>query len=128
MRILLIALAALLLVGCNTLKDARDSKGKGASRSFEAPFQTVWKVIPTAANELDLSIAGTYEDEKYYLAERGATAFSWGERVAIFVTPESDSRTSVEVVSKKAQAMNITARNFERPLLDKIGEKLQSPR
>ena len=85
-------------------------------------------MVPKAANDLDLTIAGTYTLEKYYLAERGVSAFSWGERVAIFVMPDSPARTSVEVVSKRAGTLNITATNFERPFLDKMGEMLQKRR
>jgi hypothetical protein len=128
MRFTLLALVllAIPLSGCQTLKDATAARGSGSSRMYDAPFDKVWRVIPKAANDLDLSIAGSYEDEKYILAERGTTMFSWGERVAIFVDSPTESSTSVEVVSKRAVAVNITATNFEKSLLDKIGERLSS--
>ena len=121
-------LATSTLFGCQTLSDARAAKGQGTTRTYDAPFDTVWKAIPRAANDLDLSIAGTFPEERYYVAERDITAFSWGERVAIFVSDESSSRTTVEVVSKSRGALNVTATNFERPLLDKIGNVLAEKR
>lgn len=126
--LILVGIAIGALAGCQTLGDAREAQGKGQSRTYDAPFDTVWKAVPRAANDLDLAIAGTYVDEKYYLAERGITAFSWGERVAIFVKPETPAQTSVEVVSKSRGALNVTATNFEGPLLDKIGQVLQEKR
>ena len=128
MKILLAIIACALLTGCNTLGDAKASRGKGTTRTFPAPFEQVWAVIPPAANELDLSIAGSYKEEGYILAERGATMVSWGERVAIFVNAKGPSTTDVEVVSKRAVAGNIFATDFEPSLLNRIGQKLQIPK
>ncbi len=124
MKRFLLIVSLLTLTGCRTLEDARSSKGQGRTRTYDAPCATVWKAIPKAANALDLSIAGTYEDEKYYLAERGLTGFSYGEKVAIFVTCETDTRTTVEVVSRQVVLVNLLATDFEGPLLNKIGEMI----
>lgn len=129
MKALLLLIALMpLLGGCNTLGNAKDSRGDGMARVYPSSHEQVWRVVPRAANDLDLSIAGMYEDEGYILAERGATMMSWGERVAIFVDAIGPASTQVEVVSKRAVAVNITAADFEKQLLDKIGEMLLAPR
>ena len=60
------------------------------------------------------------------LAQRGITAFSYGENVAIFVEPVGGQvRTRVEIVSKKAMQTNIFAPDWSVEILDKLGEKLR---
>jgi len=59
-------------------------------------------------------------------AEKGWTAFSWGEYVAAFVTPEGPEMTSVEVVSRKAMETNVAAWNWEKPFLDQLSRRLES--
>jgi len=59
------------------------------------------------------------------LAKAGATSWSWGEKIAVFVEVVSPSRTQVEVVSKASLAPNVTARNWENPILNKIGDLLR---
>lgn len=121
---LLLMISVLLLGGCQTLADARASKGKGTSRLFDATEDQVWQILPKAVNEVDLSIAGTYREDGYLLAQRGVTMFSWGERVAVFVEPQGLTQTEVEVVSMRAIAINITAAEFGNKLLNMIERML----
>jgi hypothetical protein len=67
------------------------------------------------------------KQEGYILAQRGMSAFSYGENVAIFVDPtNANDRTRVEVVSKKSLATNIFATDWSKPILDKIGQILDN--
>lgn len=115
-----------LLTGCQTLGDARAAKGTGTTRLFNATEDQVWGVLAKAVNEVDLSIAGTYREDGYLVAERGTTMFSWGEKVAVFVERRGPARTEVEVVSMRAVAVNITAAEFGDKVLDMIGQMLRS--
>jgi hypothetical protein len=45
------------------------------------------------------------------LAEYGVSAFSWGERVGVFSRRAGKGETRVEVVSKRAVAVNVTAKD-----------------
>ncbi len=122
----LIFLVFLLSVaGCATLADARKAKGKGTSRVYDAPFETVWNAASETINELGLSLVGENKQERYILAEKKITALSYGEKVAVFVDEIDDERTKVEVVSKKAMATNVLAWNWEKPILNKLDEILQ---
>jgi predicted small secreted protein len=121
----LVILSAVLNAGCNTLADARAAKGAGMSRIYEAPFDTVWKVIPQAVKESGLDLVSDNRQEGYVLAQRGISLFSYGENVAIFVEDVvRAAKTKVEVVSKKAMETNIFAPSWEKDILDRIGEKV----
>jgi uncharacterized membrane protein YraQ (UPF0718 family) len=110
--------------GCSTIGDARKARGQGMSRIYNASFDTVWAAAPKALNELGLSIAGENKGEGYILGQKGLTAFSYGENVAVFVEKVNVEQTKVEVVSKKTLATNVFAWNWEKPILDKLSEML----
>jgi hypothetical protein len=44
----------------------------------------------------------------------------------VFLVEVSSSRTEVEVVSKRALATNVTAQNWESPILDRIEDILRA--
>ena len=112
--------------GCSTLADARSGKGTGVSREYQASVDAVWKVMPAVLSELSLPLVGENKQEGYILAQRGITAFSYGENVAIFVESVNGvTKTRVEVVSKKAMATNVFAPDWGKEILDKLGEKLK---
>src|SRR3954470_24937941 len=91
-------LTALLSAGCTTLADARQAKGTGTAKVFDAPVDAVWGVIPRAVKEVGLEFVGDNRAESYALAQRGVTPFSYGENVAIFVEEVvRNVRTRVEV-------------------------------
>ena len=116
----------LLAGGCSSLNEARKDKGKGTSRIYKASLDTVWSAVPQAVSDMGLDIAGKSEEDGYVLARKGLSAFSYGEYVAVFVEKVDDERTKVEVVSKKALATNIFAWNWEKPILDRLSEILNS--
>lgn len=123
----LLALASLSLAsGCATLADAKAAKGTGPSREYAASLDKVWNTIPVVLKELELPLVSQNREEGTILAQRGITAFSYGENVAIFVeSVGGNTRTRVEIVSKKAMATNIFAPEWSLEILDKLGEKLR---
>jgi hypothetical protein len=122
-----IVIAALVsATGCSTLADARSAKGSGVSRTYAAPQDAVWKAIPLVLTELGLPLVSENKTEGYILAQRGITAFSYGENVAIFVETEGGvTKTRVEVISKKALATNFLAPSWENEILNKLDQKLK---
>lgn len=111
--------------GCATLASVRAEKGSGTSRVFPAPVETVWTTTLQATSTLGLSIAVSNEKESYILAETGISAFSWGEKVAVFVDKVDDSHARVEVVSKRVVTTNVFAYSWENRILDKVDELLR---
>lgn len=110
----------LLLCGCATLTSVRGERGRGSSRVYQAPFETVWKKANQTLKLLQLGIAESNQKQGYLLAETGISAFSWGERVAVFVERIDTSSTRVEVISRKVMATNIFAENWESRFLDTL--------
>jgi hypothetical protein len=54
------------------------------------------------------------------LAQRGITAFSYGENVAVFVEKIEPAKSSVEVVSKKAMSTNVFAPDWAKPIFEQL--------
>ena len=107
----------LLLAGCTTLADARLAKGTGSKQTYSNGYDNTWNAAICSLNRNGLSIASENKSEKTILAQRGITAFSYGENIAVFVEPVSKKETSVEVVSKKAMQTNIFAPDWSKNIL-----------
>ena len=115
-----------LCTGCGTFAGAQNARGTGARRVYDAPADKVWNAIPIALTQLGLSIPSISRRDACVLAERSASGWTWGEKVAVFLVEVSSSRTEVEVVSKRALATNVTAQNWESPILDRIEDILRA--
>ncbi len=122
----LIALSLSTLQGCSTLADARKAEGEGIKRVFPASYEKTWNASNTALVKLKLEIASENRDKGYILAQRGMTFFSYGENIAIFIKKQSDTQTSVEVVSKKSMATNIFAPDWTEDIFREIGVALKN--
>jgi hypothetical protein len=127
-----IAAAALALAmalgssGCGTLADAKAARGTGEARIYDVPANAVWSALPSVLKEAGLDYVGDNRTEGYALAQRGVTALSYGENVAIFVQDmRPGPKTRVEVVSKKQVALNVLAPDWEKELLERLAQKLQ---
>ncbi len=120
-----VALLATVGSGCATLSTVQAEKGRGAFRVYSAPFKTVWEQTFQAVSALGLQIAVPNQKEGYLLAETGISAFSWGEKIAIFVEKVDESHTRVEVVSRRVVTTNVFAYDWEPRILNEI-DKLMS--
>ena len=116
--------AAILLSGCTTLADAKLAKGTGQKQIYNAAYDPTWKATVCSLNAKGLQIASENKLENTILAQRGMTAFSYGENIAVFVRKVSKKQTEVEVVSKKVMETNIFAPNWSRDVLDGINSCL----
>lgn len=119
--VLVMAMAvAFVQAGCSTLADARAAQGTGAKRTYNAGYDETWDATLKSLNSLGLPIAADNKTSGQIVAQRGITAFSYGENVAIFVTKEDAAKTQVEVVSKRAMSTNIFAPDWSKDILDRI--------
>jgi len=123
---LLIAVSgAVLSAGCATLADAESARGSGASKVYEHPYDVVWDAVMETVKSSGLTLVSEDKKSGKILAQGSASAFSWGENVAIFVEESGvKTRTRVEVVSKRALATNITATNWEKRILEDLDNRL----
>lgn len=114
-RIFTLFCVALFLSGCATLADSVSSKGTGQFRIYEKDFDTVWSAVLDVIKVSKLQLVSENKGDGEILAQRGLSALSYGENVAIFVEKQgSEVKTRVEVVSKKALATNVFATNWEK--------------
>ena len=116
---------ALLFQGCSTLSDARQAKGQGTFKIYNAPIDKAWITVKTVLTELELPMAGENKEEGYILAQNGMSIGSSGENVAIFLEKAKEAnKTRIEVVSKKAMSTQIFATNWEPKIIEKLDEKI----
>jgi hypothetical protein len=85
-----VAAATLATAGCATLADdpkrsQREARGSGVIVVYAASFDQVWSALPAVVKELELKVASDNKAEGILLADAGVSAFSWGERIAIYV-------------------------------------------
>lgn len=120
-----ISLAAFLNTGCSTLADAKAAKGTGTTKVYDKSYDVVWNAVIKAVNSTDLALVSDSKETGLILAQRGMTAFSHGENVAIFVEKiYGKVSTRVEVVNKRAIATNITAADWESRIIEALDKQL----
>ncbi|MBI4383550.1 MAG: hypothetical protein HY579_05900 [Nitrospinae bacterium] len=125
-RILL--LAVLFGQGCAASYTWIRDQGEGSSRHYQVPFDVVWEAIPIVVRELGPLIVEENKKKGYFLAEGEQTAFSYGERITIYVKKIDPVNTQVEVVSKRQWTSDLIGTNWEKPLLDNLDKTLNQRR
>jgi hypothetical protein len=121
----MLVFALLFQSGCATLADAKGAKGLGVSKTYDRPKEEVWVAVVDVLNETELEVVSADKERGEILAQRGMTAFSYGENVAIFVEEINGKMvTRVEVVNKRALATNITAANWANRIFEKLDQRL----
>ena len=120
-----IAVAGILFTtaGCATLADSQRARGTGESKIYNVSSEQIWDAMQNVVAASGLEYIGENRKKGYVLAQRGITAFSFGENVAIFIEPQADGKTRVEVVSKKAMATNVFAPNWAGPIFKQLDER-----
>ncbi|CAA6696588.1 MULTISPECIES: hypothetical protein [unclassified Lentimonas] len=110
--------------GCTTMADAKNAKGTGQKVVYKASFDKIWGVMPEVVTEAGLEFIAANPSDHSILAQRGITALSYGENVAIFVeiVTEGDT-TSVEVISKKSMKTNVFAPNWAKQIFKELDKR-----
>lgn len=125
--LLAMSCTALMLGGCATLADSVKAKGTGIYRVYDKPYDEVWTETIEIIEKSNLELVSKDKEGGQILAIRGANGMSWGENVAIFVSKEGEnSRSTVEVVSRRSMATNVFATNWETYILGKLDAKFAS--
>jgi len=103
------------------MADAKSAKDTGEKVVYKASFEEIWDAMPGVVTAVGLDFISENTSDNSILAQRGMTAFSYGENVAIFVAVviEGDT-TSVEVVSIKAMKTNIFAPSWAEPIFEEL--------
>lgn len=125
MKYLILAVSLLVGSGCTTLQDAKSARGTGKSENYQHSYDKVWDASIEVVQQSNLDLVAQNKEQGEILAQKGMSAFSYGENVAVFVEAVSPSETKVEVVSKRALETNIVAKNWSNYFLTKIRELLE---
>lgn len=124
-KTLIISICFSLLVGCNTLIDAQKAEGQGKKVSYQAPFNKTWDTSVKALSNLKLTVDSQDKNQGYILAEAPLTFTSYGEVVSIFLRKQTESITTVEVVSKRKLETNIFAKEWADQIHFEIAKELK---
>jgi hypothetical protein len=81
--------------------------------------------VVAVITESKLDLVSKDKEDGKILAQKGMSAFSYGENVAVFVDAISESSSKVEVVSKRALQTNIVAKNWSNHILSGVEEKIK---
>jgi hypothetical protein len=122
-----LAVFALCFLGaCATTETVQQAKGTGEKRTFNAGYERVYKATLSAASKQGLTVTSTDQSRGQILLSHGMTPWSWGERVAIFVTKLADDQTEVEIISKPVVAPLNFPPDWASRLFDAIATELKS--
>lgn len=125
-KVFLVISLAVGLHACATVDAAKTAEGSGTVKTYAANYDKTWNVSKSAVETTGGDIVEENKKEGRIVASYGVSAFSWGERVALFLKSLGNKSTQVEVVSKRAVGMNVTASNWEPKLHQKIEEELSA--
>ena len=123
----MLAIMLRFFIGCATLSDAQKAKGSGTSKVYAAPFETVWSAMPSVIATVGLQNVETNKKDRYMLAQRGVTALSYGENVAVFIESAGKKQTKVEVVTKRTWAPSVFAPDWAEPIFAELDKKFKRP-
>jgi len=125
-----LAVAALVVAACagagctTSLIDARDAKGSGAAKVYGEPYDLVWNAVLKSIKTTRLELVLDNKEKGVILGQGKVGPFTEGENVAIFVDHVDDTHTRVEVVNKRASAMNLTARDWQGRIFEDLDRRL----
>lgn len=119
-------LSLFVLSGCSSIHDVKQSRGQGSKETFAYGFEMVWTATNSVMRDLGLPIVSAERSDVLgiILSETKARSTSLGENIAVFVTKDSESQTTVEVVSKRTLATNIFATDWSQPILRDLNFKI----
>jgi hypothetical protein len=125
--LMMLAIMLLMLNGCATLSDAQKARGSGTSKVYAASFETVWSAMPSVISTVGLQNVEANKKDRYMLAQRGVTALSYGENVAVFIEPVGKKQTKVEIVTKRTWAPSVFAPDWAEPIFAELDKKFKRP-
>ncbi len=126
MRGILVTVFALWFLGaCATTETVQQAKGTGEKRTFNVDYESVYEATLSAASKQGLTVTSADKSSGQILLSHGVTPWSWGERIAVFVTKLSDNQTQVEIISKPVMAPLNFPPDWASKLFDAIDAELK---
>jgi hypothetical protein len=106
-------LASLPLLACATTDTVKAARGRhwGVAHTYDGSCEDHWPGVGNAARNLGLKPVEAKPPEELIL-ERPLSTSSWGENVAIWLTPAGDE-CRIEVYSRRTDPLDVVAEDFE---------------
>ena len=117
---------AILLAACASAETVKEAKGQGITRGYEYAYQSVFDAVIAAAKTKELEVVESDVKSGSLVFSHGVTAWSWGEKIAVFVKPVSSKTTEVEIVSQPVLAPLNFPPDWQNILLDQISTELKT--
>lgn len=108
------------------LRNTLDSDNSITSRYFNADNEQLKKTVLTVMQDYGLKIQRVEDatsDEFMIIAEKGITAWSWGEVVGVMIKKVEEDTSLVKVISKRKLSTNITAKDWKLDILSGISAR-----
>lgn len=121
-----ICMLATLAGGCASVDTVREAQGEGVSRVYQAAYEPVFKATLAAAQTRELEVVESDKAAGRVILSHGVTWWSWGERIAVFLKPRTETTTAVEIVSKPVLAPLNFPPDWQQILLEQIEVELRS--
>ena len=108
------------------LRNTLDSDNSIISRYFKADNEQLKKTVLTVMQDYGMIIQRVEDansDEFMIIAEKGITAWSWGEVVGVMIKKVEEDTSLVKVISKRKLSTNITAKDWTIDILSGISAR-----
>lgn len=123
-RLILAFFVGTLVIGCASTETVKEARGQGTSRVYDRPYDAVYDATVVAAKAKELEVVEADKAKGSLVLSHGVTWWSWGERIAVFLKRTGPSATEVEIVSKPVMAPLNFPPEWDKILLQQIGEEL----
>ena len=127
-RALLLYGMSVAVLGCTTIDNVKDARGKGVKRTYKQPYDEVFAAAMQAAAKQKLEVVSLSRDTGTILLSNGPSFGSLGERIAIFVSRLGERSTSIEVVARPVVATVSFPPDWPSLLFGEIQEELTARR
>lgn len=101
--------ATSLLAAPAFAQEILEGRGTGQKKLYKVDIEKAWRAMPRAVVQSGATVKESDRAKCAVVGETGVSAFSWGERISVFCEKKSDTEVEIEVVSKRAFALNLAA-------------------
>ncbi len=114
-----------MFTGCATAASVKGSRGSGRSETYNYPYEQTYQAAVDAMRDQAIEILEKDRETGTIIGKKGVSAFSYGERVGIYLYKLEEAKTKVEVISAKVLATNVFAKDWTDAIFVAIRKNLE---
>lgn len=115
-----------IFAGCASTATVRGARGTGRSEVYNYSYDKTYDAAVNAARDQAIEILEKDKETGTILGKKGVSAFSYGERIGIYLYKIEEAKTKVEVISAKVLATNVFAKDWTDAIFVAIRKNLES--